>query len=329
MIARVRSGEPDAAADERTAGAVRRAVRFLADMQEPAGCWIDFEVDRADESDAWVTGYAGTALRAAATAYGIPAGAPLDAAASFLRTALRERAGWGFNGDAPPDADSTAWALIMLHGAGGAPAAAAAALRAHRRADGGFSTYLRFSDPSMWRETQADVTAAALFALLGEPRADRAWLAPAADYLRARQAADGGWESFWYATPVFAALHAVHALARFDAPAAPGCRAGDAVRFALRTVQADDPFALGCTAELVLAYGDPSDAWPLIRALVALQRPDGRWTAARPFMRPDPWNYAAGDPDAAIADKYGVFTTATVLRALAAARASARDDRDA
>ena len=36
-------------------------------------------------------------------------------------------------------------------------------------------------------------------------------------------------------------------------------------------------------------------------------------------MRPDPWNYADGDPDAAIFDQYGLFTTATVLGALALA----------
>lgn len=298
---------------------VRDGTRFLVEMQGADGCWRDFEVDRTDESDAWVTGYVGTALIAVAAARGWDLAVPIAAAHTFLEEAARDRAGWGFNGDAPPDADSTAWATLMLAESGGAPAAAYAALRAHRRDDGGFSTYVRFSDRSMWERSQADVSAAALQALVREPQADRAGCAATAAYLCAEQRPDGSWPSYWYATPLYAIAHALHALAAFDAPGPPAHRVADAVRFARDAgAPADDPFAMALLSEILTTHGD-AHADDLRDALAALQRPDGRWTAGRPFMHPDPWNYSDGDPDAAIVDKYGIFTTATVLRALARA----------
>ncbi|HTW83330.1 MAG TPA: prenyltransferase/squalene oxidase repeat-containing protein [Candidatus Sulfotelmatobacter sp.] len=295
--------------------ALADGTRFLLEMQAPAGCWRDFEVDRADESDAWVTGYVGTALAAVAAATGWDLGGAVAAARAFLLCAAAERPGWGFNGDAPPDADSTAWATLMLAASGGAPALAYGALRTHRRPDGGFSTYVRFSDPSMWEQSQADVSAAALQALAQERGADRADLAATGDYLRAAQRPDGSWPSYWYATPLYALVHALHALAASDASAA-GAPAAAALSFArAQGVPDDDAFALALLAELEACFGD-GRAGQLRDALIALQRADGRWTAGRPFMRPDPWKYAPGDPDAAIVDKYGLFTTATVLRAL-------------
>ena len=304
---------------ERMRTALDRGTRFVLELQGAAGQWSDFEVDGAVESDAWVTGYVGAALCAARTVSNRPLDRALAAARQFLERALDGRAGWGYAGAAPVDADSTAWALALLARCGGAPRAGYDGLRSHRREDGGFSTYRQFSDPSMWRHSQADVSAAALGALLNESPLDRATIDACAAYLLAQQRDDGSWPSFWYATPLYATLHALRALTCNDrAPLEPERVAG-AVRYAAHERAADDPFALALAASILLRYGDADLARPLVDELLALQRPDGRWTAGAPLMRPDPWNFAAGDPDAAIFDQRGLFTTATAIESLALA----------
>jgi squalene-hopene/tetraprenyl-beta-curcumene cyclase len=297
--------------------ALDRGTRFLIESQAPDGAWRDFEVDGAVESDAWVTGYAGAALCTVARVSRRPLAATLSAARAFLLGALEDRAGWGYARVAPVDADSTAWALAMLERSGGAPRAGYAGLRAHRRDDGGFATYRRFSDPSMWRASQADVSAVALDALLGESPRDDESVRGCTAYLLAQQRADGSWPSFWYATDLYATLHALRALARGGA--LPEERAAAAVHHASAAPAGRDPFVAALALAIVVRCGDPPDARRLIAELLEQQRPDGRWTAGAPLMRPDPWNFAGGDPDAAIYDQRGTFTTATVLEALALA----------
>lgn len=306
---------------ERMRTALERGTRFVLELQGAAGQWCDFEVDGAIESDAWVTGYVGAALCAVRTLANGPLERALASARHFLERALEGRAGWGYAGAAPVDADSTAWALAMLERCGGAPRAGYDGLRAHRRDDGGFLTYRRFSDPSMWRYSQADVSAVALDALLGESPLDHATIDACAAYLIAQQRPDGSWPSFWYATPLYATLHALRALTRYDRAPLDPARITGAVRYASHEPAAGDPFALALAASIVLRYGDAGAGVTrrLLDELLSLQRPDGRWTAGTPLMRPDPWNFAAGDPDAAIFEQYGLFTTATALESLALA----------
>ena len=293
-----------------------RGVRFLLESQEALGSWSDFEVDGAFESNGWVTAYVGHALVGLAGVVDRPIDASVAAARTFLIRALGTRDGWGYCDASPIDADSTAWAIEMLNPGGGVPQQAYDALRAHRRGDGGFATYERFSDPSICAASQADVSAVALKALLGEPSADHATIDACVSFLRACQDADGGWPSCWYQTRHYATAHALDALQRFDASALASCRPADAARLAFCEAIPGDPFTLAHAVELGVRFGDSATVDTMIDELLALQRVDGRWTAREPFMRPDPWNYSAGDPDAAIFDHNGLFTTATVLRAL-------------
>jgi Prenyltransferase and squalene oxidase repeat len=305
--------------------ALDRGVRFLLESQEAAGSWSDFEVDGAFESDAWVTAYVGHALAGLSAVVGRPIDAALIAARAFLIRALGTRGGWGYCGAAPIDADSTAWAIELLAPCGGVPPQVYDALRAHRRSDGGFATYDRFSDPSMWRGSQADVSALALKALLGERSPDRAAIDACASFLRGCQDADGGWPSYWYQTRHYATAHALDALERYDAPALARCRPRDAARLAVREALPGDPFTLAYALELSLRFGEPDAAGTMAGELQSLQQSDGRWTASEPFMRPDSWNYAPSDRNAAIFDHNGFFTTATVLRALAMAARTVPD----
>ncbi|MBV8579234.1 MAG: terpene cyclase/mutase family protein [Candidatus Eremiobacteraeota bacterium] len=312
------------------AHALDRAVRYVVEAQSPDGAWRDFELDRT-QSDAWVTAYVGLGLLAAVpfagrsllrsdTLRGGGARA-LDAARAWLTTACDGRDGWGFNGHAPVDADSTAFGTAFLAATGGAPPAVYDTLRRHRHDDGGYSCYEHFSDVSTWAISHADVSAMALRALLSEPERDGESVETCAEYLLANQRDDGSWPSYWYATRLYSVACVLGALAECDPSLLDRCRVGDAVRFALRDVHRDDAFALSFALEVVARFGEPADAAPLVDALLALQRIDGRFTAAAPFMQPDPWNYPPGDPQAAILDPYGLFTTATALRALSVAEA--------
>jgi hypothetical protein len=309
----------------RAARALDRGLRYVLESQDASGAWVDFEVDGAVESDAWVTGYVGRALCDLRGSAERPLGAAIAAARARMEQALTGRGGWGYHLAAPVDADSTAWVTLLLQAAGGEPNAAYDTLRKHRRDDGGFSTYVQFSDPSMWRASQVDVSAVALQALLGESPLDADTVGACAGFLCAQQRTDGSWPSYWYACPLYTIAHALDALAALErtaaAPRAP-YRAHDAVAFAVRNVRPGDPFSLAHALRIVLLHGDAEPAAGLVDELVRLQRPDGRWTAAEPVMRPDPWNYAGGDTDAAVFDQYGLFTTATVLRALALAVAA-------
>ncbi|HEY0394489.1 MAG TPA: prenyltransferase/squalene oxidase repeat-containing protein [Candidatus Elarobacter sp.] len=329
------SGSNGSRRADRARDALRAAARYVIEAQQPDGAWLDFELDRTP-SDAWVTGYAGLGLLAARAALpgAMPsADAALRGARAWLLRACEGRGGWGFNAHAPVDADSTALATTFLASTGGAPAAAYDTLRRHRHDDGGYSCYERFSDVSTWAVSHGDVSATALRALLTEPARDTESIERCARYLAEQQLGDGSWPSFWYTTRAYSvafvldALHALGARHRLDAREAlreNGAallalhRLEAAVRFACDDVPRDDAFALALALETVARFGDAADAAALLDDLLALQRIDGRFTAAVPFMRPDPWNYEDGDPQASVLDPFGLFTTATALRALAA-----------
>jgi hypothetical protein len=302
--------------------ALERAVQHVVAAQRADGAWCDFELD-GTPSDAWVTAYVGLGLAAAAPHLARPLDEPLARARAFLFRSFADRAGWGFNGRAPVDADSTAFGITFTAAGGGAPPAAYATLRRHAHADGGFSCYERFSDVSTWAVSHVDVSAMVLRALLTESQHDANLIARAVAFLAGAQAADGSWPSYWYASPVYSVAATLDALRRCG-PAALACvRVDDAVRFAVAAAVPNDPFVGSLALAVVAAFGAPDDVAAPLAALVGAQRIDGRFTAGAPFMRPDPWNYAPADPDAAILDGAGLFTTATALRALSAVVARA------
>ncbi len=123
-----------------TADAVERGVRFLLARQGYDGLWRDF-VTPAGEASQWPTGFIGCALPLTdATADG------LERAADTLVLAQNPDGGWGYNGEVPTDADSTAWVLRFLtrlgrHG--DVCRRAASCLARHQRSrTGGIATYL-------------------------------------------------------------------------------------------------------------------------------------------------------------------------------------------
>src|SRR5262249_38689691 len=135
---------------------VERAVGWLRRLQHPAGSWSDFMV-AVGCSDAWVTGYAGTALAAAAAS---PALAPVsrsaaaegaNAAAGWLLANAGRQGAWGYHGRVRPDADSTAWAVRLLAARDRPVPPPALAFLARHESDAGYRTY-RDRQTGRWAE---------------------------------------------------------------------------------------------------------------------------------------------------------------------------------
>src|SRR5829696_5678304 len=95
----------------RVENAVAAGVRFLSARQHDDGHWRDFDLPPGS-SDAWLTGWVGYALSRSAELLSTPTRG-LDAATKALAM-TRRTGGWGFNGRAACDADSTAWVIRFL-----------------------------------------------------------------------------------------------------------------------------------------------------------------------------------------------------------------------
>ncbi|HEX6755515.1 MAG TPA: hypothetical protein VF109_06170, partial [Mycobacteriales bacterium] len=128
---------------------------YLRDLQGADGSWTDVRL-AVGTSDAWVTGFVGTALASAGAGptaragWGPPAGeagaagpagnravdGAVRRAARWCLDALGSRDGWGFNATVPPDADSTAWVCTLLAASGRAVPARALDLLERSRVPG-------------------------------------------------------------------------------------------------------------------------------------------------------------------------------------------------
>ncbi|GAA3283498.1 hypothetical protein Dvina_38470 [Dactylosporangium vinaceum] len=284
-----------------------RAVQYLRRLQHPRGSWSDFMV-AVGTSDTWVTGYAGTALAAAARsehlapAVRAAAAAGADAAADWLLGAAGGGGVWGYHRNVAPDADSTAWAVRLLAARGRpVPSAALEFLAAHE-SETGYRTYADVYRKGHWSEPTPDVSAAALLARHEAGVLDRAELAAGWTKLIAGwQRPPGRWTSIWWAEdgyPTVLALEAWTVAGRPGLTPVPAPVRPPATAFG---------HALWLHA-YALTEG-PADARPLLAA----ERPGGGWPGDAELLVPSP---TGGGVTERSHDARGVFTTATALRAL-------------
>jgi hypothetical protein len=139
-------------------------------------------------------------------------------------------------------------------------------------------------------------------------------------FIATQRRPDGLWPSFWWHSPWYATHAALSLLAAARVPSRPlesSCFRGDD--------KPRSPFdwalALACSLRASPHLDAPAAA--LLSALLAVQQGDGGWPSA-PVLRlarrdcDMPWAVADGGP--LFADPQRLFTSATVLRALAAAR---------
>jgi hypothetical protein len=243
-----------------------------------------------------VTAYVGRALAEA----GAPAAA--HRAARWLLDNRTYAAGWGFNATTGADADSTALALALFRKLGIATDPTDVAFVGTHLRDGGFATYNRADG---WGEPHADVTPLAFAAL---PHSVRRALAPdLLRYLDRARGEDGLWPSYWWRDPSYATFR-VLALLGDEALLPRAIRPG--------RLEPQTAFQLACTLgveHLRRGAGAPRDA--LVRALLRLQRPSGRWDGSAELRVTDPAS-RTGD-GRYYEDSGGLIATATAVEALA------------
>jgi squalene cyclase len=325
--------------------ALADGVAFLLARQGPDGLWHDFATLAGPASD-WPTGFIGVQLLAA----GVP-GAPIGAAADALIKRQHRDGGWGYHRDVPSDADSTAWVLMFLAAAGCESQLLERAGRCLRRhqdpRSGGVCTYCdpepirrymaagRRADLRGWCSHHLEVTATAGRAFAAVPRgrfraeADLAWR-----YVEPRQAADGGWDSYWWVGRHYPTLQA----------AALGCALGDprpatqAAAWALaeqlpggawaESGTGRSAFATALSLMVTALSGGQVDVVRRgLLELIGLQQDDGGWPAHALMRIPPPhvaepddfgaWRADGLGTGVVVRDHHRLFTTAACISALA------------
>ena len=289
-----------------TRDAIAAAIGYLMCRQDTDGHWEDYDLPTG-RSDAWVTAYVGLALAHAAPDQP-EAGRAARRAASWLARTRPYPAGWGYNDRTGPDADSTAYALLLLRAAGlaGRDDDEEWLLSLWRPGEG-FATY---PGPEGWALAHPDVTPVGYCALSAASRARlRAELAQA---LRRSRDSDGTWPAYWWRTR-HASTYMNGSLARWFGllPARPVVLPGGD-----RAVESAFDLAF-VTANARLAGQDVAHT-DLLELLLKLQGAEGHWPGG-PNLRVtrhdarDPWDAPEGE---LYADTAHLITTASVLRVL-------------
>jgi squalene cyclase len=238
------------------------------------------------------------------------------AAARWLNDNMSADYGWGYNEIVGSDADSTSYAILFLKSAGQqVPDAAYTLLVNFQRPDGGFSTYLPSGEPNSWNVSHPDVTPVALLAMLTHSVPDCGVIQRGIDYILQQKISLGLWNSFWWRSCLYGTAASLSLLE------AEGIEMP--LSTALIQVEPNNAFEAALLISCLLYEGrDASHDMirDLVEDLISQQQPDGSWKTA-PILRItrrdcyEPW--ASADAGQLYAEQNRLFTTATVLHALA------------
>jgi hypothetical protein len=306
---------------------VLQSLEALLSAQRYDGAWVDYDIPGLGVSDTWVTAHIG--LKLATLPERLKSRRllrALESAASFLDGKWRH--GWGYNDNAPVDADTTAHTLLFLEEVGvKPPPSTIPALLGFQRSNGGFATYDRFRDPSMpesWCIPHPDVTPVVLRALLPfqDDRAVAEAVKKATQRMETARTPDETWPAFWwilrwYTTAAW--METWHWLRVYQ----PALK----VFPSLRWDRTDDSF-YGCTSNLdealllecALYAEDLTLADQIGSRLVEAQLPNGLWpvelalcqTIAGVFQ---PWEMETRET--LYPEEVGIYSSASILHALA------------
>jgi hypothetical protein len=306
------------------AKAIRDCVGFLLRHQSESGCWTDWDLPPGRSSQ-WTTAYVGARLAELPADAKAPAGSALRAGVRWLLKHEREGGGWGYDDRVGCDGDSTAHAVLLL-ALEGIPVADAtrARLLGFEQPGGGFSTYGADEGLGSWGRAHPDVSPAAAQALLKLSTARDPAVERTVQYVVAARTPNGLWNSFWWSSPLYATRASLSLLRGVGTPIDL-----EATRAALSRLAPANPFERGLLLEslhLTAGARDGDLVNTLAEQLVEDQLDDGSWASA-PVLRitsrdcSAPWECA--NPGPLYADTDRLFTSATVLSALARHAASA------
>ncbi|MCC6588933.1 MAG: hypothetical protein IT168_19710 [Bryobacterales bacterium] len=285
--------------------ALEKGLEYLCAAQDESGCWTDFCLP-VGASDAWVTAFAGLAL-----VERYPENA--HRAAAWLTANVQPSGGWGYNGSVAADADSTAFAMLFLSGAGRPiPPAAVRLLWSHYRPSQGFATY-SFDDPEhQWTYPCHDVTASALLALHASRELSQADLRRHFDdFLKSYQEPDGSWQGYWWDKSSYPTALVFEVWAAAGKPP---------LMYRPSLSPANTSFDTASSAMIAAHWGDHSSVEQLVDHLLRSQQPDGAWPGdARLRVEPSHPNRNPYQRTIIASDRRRIFTTAQATRALARA----------
>jgi hypothetical protein len=156
------------------------------------------------------------------------------------------------------------------------------------------------------------------------------------DHLRRTRDEDGGWTGYWWCGRAYPTALAVESLAD---PAAPLSSAIEAtIKWACENAAArpdDSPSAFDLAGYLtILCFAKDGEAAAvsreLIKTIYKLQLPDGSWPPSAAMRIPPPyvtdpesyhdWVYGGRGGGSILLDGRGIYTTATVVKALQLAK---------
>jgi hypothetical protein len=294
---------------------IRRAVSALCAAQTDDGTWQDFEVAGMGASGPWVTAAVGLRLRDLPPAF---RDAGVERAVTRAIDRLDAEPTWSYNAKTPPDADTTAHAMLLLGDAGRARAGAVDRLLAFQTIDGGFSTFApnaRGADHASWSLSHPDITPVAVRALHGyRARPDVAAALTRALDRRAADRVDGRWPAFWWGLDWYTAAAWARTAAELgldDDPLvrpAPGpLRAPLDAAYLLEVALASGWDAIAITmADVLVSAAGPGPSWPPVPIL--------RVTAPQVAR---PWELPGDQGGRLYADVHGIYSTSIIVSALA------------
>jgi hypothetical protein len=268
-------------------------------------------------ADAWTTAYVGLCLLTLPQdARPVDWQPSLERAATWLAGQINRFSGWGYNANCPPDADSTAHAVLFLRHCGvDVPLQAYARLLSFGRPDGGFATYLVPDAGDSWGISHPCVTPVVVHALLTCLACDDPRIVRSVEYIRAGQEAGGMWHSFWWSTPLYSTAVNLEAAVELGLDFDRASLAGS-----LGAPRPGTSFELALLLRCLASVGQLAETAQVTGSLLRLQEPDGGWPSS-PILRVThhscfaPWQER--DPGPLYADQERLFTTATALRSLA------------
>lgn len=321
--------------------AIEAAGGYLGEVRRD-GVWRGFPT-RAGSSDQWVTGFVATHVAASSAAVDLA-----ETTAALLEREL-PGGGWGYGGEVPADADSTAWCLsaVVDQAPQDVVDRAKAVLADHRvgagyatyRADSGIAEFVGAapSGAAGWTGAHPDVTAAVVLA--GVPAPGDEDEEEVLRRLIGSATATGLVPSYWWRGMLYATALTLRALAARGRRAAPAWEQA-AAEGLTRLQRAHGGYALGASP-----IGDPFttalalEAWCRLphldherrrdraaEALLLTQSPDGRWLGDHVLRIPAPgvrdprlvgvWARDTGGGNSFVRDVGGVFATAAAAHSL-------------
>jgi hypothetical protein len=271
-------------------------------------------------SDEWISGFVGAQL-----AHLGDAKAKTAAIRAFqvLQDRRRGQPGWGYCAHTPPDADSTAWVLVLARALGRDDDASLSPhkrfLASHHSDETGVQTYnantlarlgtaLPKTDAHrLWYSAQAEIMASVALAGLDSAAAD----------LPGLQRADGSWSGFWMKGDAYATGLSLIALS--------GTTNNHVIRLGVNWCVSQlsvpkCPFDLAWLLHGISTDPDPSRHLDALRGvwpeLLSYQNKDGSWPSSCVMHVPLPGERADEVTQGAFTDQARVFTTAAVVSAM-------------